>query len=231
MLKQIVSEKLGITLSAEQLRMFDIYYQILIEYNEHTNLTRITEREDVDVKHFYDSLSLAKTIDLTKINNLCDMGSGAGFPSIPLKIIYPDLKVTIIDSAGKRIAFLKLLVETLNLNDVHLVYNRIEKHAVEYQEVFDLVIARALGKLPMIIEMGIPMLKVGGLLIAYKGQNYQSEILDSKRALQKLGSKLIEEVRYTLPLDMGNRVHLVIEKKKHVSGYPRNFTAMKKKPL
>ena len=231
MLKQIKNKKLGVTLSAEQLKMFDTYYQILVTYNEHTNLTRITERKDVDIKHFYDSLSLAKTIDLTRISTLCDMGSGAGFPSIPLKIIYPELKVTIIDSAGKRIAFLKMLVETLNLNDVQLVYNRIEKHAAAYQESFDLVIARALGKLPMIIEMGVPMLKVGGMLIAYKGQNYESEILNSKRALQKLGSKLIEEIHYTLPLDMGNRAHLIIEKKKHVSGYPRNFTIMKKKPL
>ena len=231
MLKQIIWDGLNIEISKEQEKMFEQYYESLIAYNTHTNLTRITDKNDVDIKHFYDSLTLAKTIDLTKELTVCDMGAGAGFPSIPLKIIYPNLHITIIDSSGKRIAFLKSLIESLALKDVQLVYNRIEKHAQEHQEIFDVVVARALGKLPMIIEMGIPMLKVEGLLVAYKGQNYESEILDSKRTIQKLGSKLIDEIRYTLPLDMGKRAHLVIAKKKHVNGYPRNFAVMKKRSL
>ncbi len=231
MFKNDVLEGLEIELSDQQLKMFDLYYEQLIAYNEHTNLTRITERNEVNIKHFYDSLTLAKTLDLTAVRSLCDMGAGAGFPSIPLKFIYPHLNITIIDSLGKRIVFLKQLIETLDLRDVNLVYDRIEKHAENHQEVFDVVVARALGSLPLILEMGIPMLKTKGKLVAYKGHNYESELLDSKKTLLKLGSKLIEEERYDLPNDMGHRVHLVVEKMKHVHGYPRSFAIMKKKPL
>ncbi len=226
-----VLEGLGIDLSEEQLEQFDRYYDALISYNKHTNLTRITERDEVDIKHFYDSLTLAKTLDLSQATSLCDMGSGAGFPSIPLKLIYPHLEITIIDSLGKRIAFLKQLIETLDLRDVNLVYDRIEKHAKQHTEMFDVVTARALGRLPLILEMGIPMLKVNGMFIAYKGQNYESELLDSRRTLHMLGSKITDEIRYDLPNDMGSRVHIVVEKLKHIKGYPRSFAAMKKKSL
>ena len=231
MFSKDVLEGLGIVLSNHQINQFEVYYQALIVFNEHTNLTRITDREDVDVKHFYDSLTLAKSVDLSQVQTLCDMGSGAGFPSIPLKIIYPHLDITIIDSLGKRIAFLKELIETLKLDHVHLVYDRIESHALTHQETFDVVTARALGKLPMILEMGIPMLKTEGKLVAYKGQNHESELIDSKHALHVLGAKLLDEIPYELPYDMGHRVHLVILKLKHVKGYPRSFAVMKKKPL
>lgn len=231
MFKLDVLEGLGIELSEAQLKQFEVYYHELITFNEHTNLTRITERHEVDIKHFYDALTLAKTIDLTDVISLCDMGSGAGFPSIPLKIIYPHLQITIIDSLGKRIAFLKDLVEALKLEGVNLVYDRIEKHAEKHKQVFDVVTARALGKLPLILEMGIPMLKTNGLFIAYKGQNYESEVRDSKRALLKLNAKLIDEVRYDLPHDMGHHVHLVVQKLKHIHCYPRSFASMKKKTL
>lgn len=231
MFKEEVLKDLGIKLSDEQSHLFDVYYESLVAFNAHTNLTRITERHEVDIKHFYDSLTLAKTIDLSQVESLCDMGSGAGFPSLPLKIIYPHLEVTIIDSLGKRIAFLKELIEVLGLSGVSLVYDRIESHAQNHPLSFDVVTARALGKLPLIIEMGVPMLKEKGLLIAYKGQNYESEVLDSRHALLKLGSKLKDEIQYNLPDEMGHRVHLVIEKQKHVQGYPRSFAVMKKKPL
>lgn len=231
MFKKDVLEQLGIELSDEALKQFDLYYEALITYNKHTNLTRITERKDVDIKHFYDSLSLAKTLDLKAIETLCDMGAGAGFPSIPLKIIYPHLKVTIIDSLGKRIAFLKTLIETLALEDVYLVYDRIEKHAKTHQKMYDVVTARALGKLPLILEMGLPMVREGGYFVAYKGQNYVSEMIESRRAMQILKSSVKQEACYELPYQMGSRVHLVIQKDAHVTGYPRSFAAMKKKPL
>ncbi len=231
MFKNDLIKGLNIELSKEQIKQFDTYYHELISYNKHTNLTRITERHEVDIKHFYDSLRLAKTIDLTAVQSLCDMGSGAGFPSIPLKIIYPHLDITIIDALGKRIAFLKQLIEVLDLKSVNLIYDRIEKHAEKYQQVFDVVTARALGKLPMILEMGVPMLKVDGLFIAYKGHNYESELLDSKNAMQKLGLILQDEARYVLPYDAGQRIHLVFRKTKHVKGYPRSFAVIKKKPL
>ena len=200
-------------------------------YNEHTNLTRITNRDDVDIKHFYDSLALAKTLDLSQVKTLYDMGSGAGFPSIPLKLIYPHLEITIIDSLGKRIAFLKQLIETLDLKDIHLVYDRIETHAKSHQQACDVVIARALGRLPMILEMGIPMLKVDGRFVAYKGHHYKEELNESQQAMKRLETTLEHIVSYDLPKDMGHHVHLVFVKKQHVSGYPRQFAVMKKKPL
>jgi len=231
MFKEMVLENLGIDLSDDALKQFDRYYDALISFNKHTNLTRITQREDVDIKHFYDSLALVKTIDLSNVKTLCDMGAGAGFPSIPLKIAYPHLKVTIIDSLGKRITFLKQLIDTLDLKDVHLVYDRIENHAKSHQQTYDVVTARALGKLPLILEMGMPMVKKDGCFIAYKGSNYVDELIESKKALQILKGRLEVERSYELPDDKGGRVHLLIRKQNHVQGYPRSFAAMKKKPL
>ncbi len=231
MLKQIVLDGLNIALSDEQIQKFDIYYNELVTYNEQTNLTRITTRDDVDIKHFYDSLTLAKTIDLKDVNSMCDMGSGAGFPSIPLKLIYPHLEITIIDSLGKRIMFLKRLIEKLDLHNVDIVYNRIEKHAEEHQKMFDVVTARALGNLSLILEMGVPMLKVSGEFIAYKGRHYETELFDGKNAIKQLGVKLEKVSEYVLPFDMGNHVHLVFLKNQHITGYPRTFATMKKNPL
>jgi 16S rRNA (guanine527-N7)-methyltransferase len=232
MFKDDVKNELNIELSEQQLKQFDIYYKFLIEYNEITNLTRITDEEEVYYKHFYDSLTIVKSIDMHKINTLCDMGAGAGFPSIPLKIIYPHLKLTIIDSLGKRITFLKLLVEKLNLDNVFLVYDRIENYAKTHHDKFDLVTARALGKLPLILELGLPMTKMNSFFVAYKSKNYEEELSDSVNALNLLGGEVTKIIQFEIPNAFGDRVHILIKKhKKSPLMYPRSFSAIKKKSL
>lgn len=232
MFKDDIKENFNIDLTQKQMSQFIVYYEFLLEYNEITNLTRITEKEEVFYKHFYDSLTLIQSIDISKINTICDMGAGAGFPSIPLKILFPYLDVTIIDSLGKRITFLKLLLKKLKIDDVKLIYDRIENYAQSNLEKFDVVTARALGKLPLILELGLPMNKIDGYFIAYKSSIYKEEVELSKNALEVLGGKVEKIVDIKLPLAYGDRTHIVIKKYiKTPKIYPRPFATIKKKTL
>lgn len=228
--KSDVLEQLKINLNEEQLNQFELYYEKLIAFNTHTNLTTITEKKDVYYKHFFDSLTISYYID-NKSAKLCDMGSGAGFPSIPLKIVYPDLKITIIDSNNKRIRFLKELVALLNLKNVELIHNRIEVYALKNLKKFDYVTARALGNLTLITEMAVPMLKIGGTFIAMKGSQGEKELEEASNAINITGGKVISERYLQLPLEYGERSIYTIKKVKHVDGYPRQYQQMLKKPL
>jgi 16S rRNA (guanine527-N7)-methyltransferase len=229
--KQDIYQELGISISSEQESLFKLYFQELIAYNEHTNLTRITEEDEVYFKHFFDSLTILKVIDLSKVNSICDMGAGAGFPSIPLKIVYPHLEVTIIDSLQKRIKFLNLLCDKLKLSKVTLIHDRIENFALKQQDEFDIVTARALGNMQLILELGIPMTKVNGHFIAYKSNQYHDELASSKHAMHILKTSLEEVSEFDLPLDYGKRALLKFKKNAKVSGYPRTNAMMIKKPL
>jgi len=229
--KKHLLDGLNIEATKQQLNQFDIYYRYLIEYNKITNLTRITEIDDVYYKHFYDSLTLANTIDLHNDLSLCDMGSGAGFPSIPLKIMFPNLKITIVDSLNKRIVFLEKLLEKLGITDVILVHDRIEHFALQHKSSFDIVTARALGNMSLIAEMGIPITKINGKFIAYKGINYEEELKASNQGINILGGNVQKILKYELPRQLGTRNHIVIEKIKEVKKYPRQFSLMNKKPL
>jgi len=232
MFKDDIKKNLAVEISSNQLKQFDIYYNFLIEYNEITNLTRITDEEEVYYKHFYDSLTIVKSLDITKITTLCDMGAGAGFPSIPLKIMFPHLHITIIDSLGKRITFLKQLIEKLDLKNVTLIYDRIENYAKNHHNSFDLVTARALGKLNLILELGLPMNKVNSYFLAYKSKSYDEELTEASNALNLLGGKVIKVIPFEIPNAYGDRVHILIQKhKKSPSIYPRSFSAIKKKSL
>lgn len=222
---------LNIQLSEYQKNQFKNYFEYLIEYNKTTNLTRITEENEVYYKHFYDSLSLINVLDFTTVQTLCDMGAGAGFPSIPLKIVYPHLKITIIDSLGKRITFLEGLVQKLVLEDVELVHARSEVFALTHQLSYDVVTARALGHLTLILEMGIPMLKVNGVFIAPKGGSCESEIDESKRTIKLLGVELIQITKFEIPHEFGKRTNLLFKKIKHMKGYPRPYNQIVHKPL
>jgi|SRR5690625_1220045 len=228
--KEDLRKHFNILLTNEQLEMFEIYYKTLIEYNKHTNLTRIVYKEDVYYKHFYDSLTLSNHI-FNEEASLLDMGSGAGFPSIPLKIIYPNLKVTIVDSSKKRINFLKELTTKLKLKDIKLFHDRIEVFAHKNLNKYDYVTARALGHLNLITEYAIPTLKVGGRFLAMKSLNVNNEINESDNAFKVLHAQIINQINSELPNDYGNRTILIIEKKKHINGYPRKYSKMIKKPL
>ena len=223
-----IYELIGIRLTPIQLEQFTNYYQFLIEYNQHTNLTRITDEKEVYYKHFYDSLLLAKSVDMTKVETICDMGAGAGFPSIPLKIVYPHLTVTIVDSLNKRITFLTQLAERLNLERVIFIHDRAELFAHKHQAKFDLVTARALGALDLIVEMGLPMVKVGGRMIAPKSAKYQVEIDEALSLIKQVGGKIDKIDEIELPFDYGFRVNITINKIKHVSGFPRTYAQMLK---
>lgn len=227
--KADIREHFKIELSNQQMLMFETYYNLMIEYNKHTNLTTITNKDDAYYKHFYDSLTLIPYIKDGK--KLCDMGSGAGFPSIPLKIIFPNLKVTIIDSSNKRIKFLEQLVSILNLDDVTLVHDRIEIYGRANLEKFDYVTARALGRLNLILEMAIPLLKNKGYFLAMKGERGKEELIEAKNALKILNAKVTIETKLLLPHKYGERYILLIEKQSHIKGYPREYKQMISKPL
>jgi len=219
-----------INLTKEQIEAFDIYYQKLIAYNSHTNLTNITEETDVYYKHFYDSLTIIPFMNDFN-GSLCDMGSGAGFPSLPIKIIYPSLKVTIVDTSLKRIKFLEGLVEELNLKDVNLVHSRIEDFAIKNLKTFDYVTARALGSVSLISELGIPLLKTNGYFLMMKGSRGFEEINEAKNVFETLKSTVVNRMALELPNNYGNRTIIKIKKDSHVNGYPRKYQEILKKPL
>ena len=224
-------ETIDINLSKRQLEQFEIYFKFLVEYNEVVNLTAITEEEDVYIKHFYDSILLSKVVNLDDIKTLCDVGSGAGFPSIPLKILYPNLSVTIVDGLDKRIKFLALLCEKLGLTNVNLVHGRAEEYAAKHRESFDIVTARAVARFNILNELCIPLVKVGGHFISMKGKNAQEEIIEGN-SLKLLNGKIIKTEEYILPKEESKRVLIVIE---HFAEcpkkYPRAFASIKKNPL
>lgn len=227
---EVLKEK-GIILTDTQLQQFELYYQTLVEWNEKMNLTAITQKEDVYLKHFYDSLTISFDYDF-KDQSLCDIGAGAGFPSIPLKIVYPDLKVTIVDSLTKRITFLKHLSQVLNLSDVEAISARAEEYALSHRESFDIVSARAVARLNILDELCLPLVKVGGYFITLKGLKAKEELAEARQGIVKLGGKVIKEVDFTLTDESDHRSNIYIcKEKKTPIQYPRPFGKIKKKPL
>ena len=227
----------GITLSAEQMQQFADYYQLLVETNEHVNLTRITEKDEVYLKHFYDSITGAfaeprlESEELT----LCDIGAGAGFPSLPLKIAFPQLKVTIGDSLNKRIAFLEALVAKLGLTDVTLIHDRAETFSAKnspYREKFDIVTARAVARLSVLSELCLPAAKISGEFIAYKASAAPEELQQGGAAIKQLGGKVQKTVTLTLLETDEERNIIVIDKIKATPNkYPRRPGLPSKKPI
>lgn len=209
--------KIGIELSEQQMAQFKTYYELLVEWNQKINLTAITELEEVYLKHFYDSITLATTIDLSATDySLCDVGAGAGFPSIPLKIVYPNLEVSIVDSLNKRIKFLTLLAEELGLENVHLYHDRAETFGQNkaHREHYDLVTARAVARLNVLSELCLPLVKKGGQFLALKAAKSEEEVVESKKAIAILGGKLGEETEVSLPFSEDKRYIVAIDKKK-----------------
>ena len=217
----------GVSLSEEQKNQFQEYAQFLVEYNEKVNLTTITELEEIYEKHFYDSLLIGPFVKGQQ--SLCDVGSGAGFPGIPLKIIYPEIQLTIIEPLKKRVLFQKLLCERLGI-DVNIVNQRAED-ASEYRETFDVVTARAVANLNILAELCIPLVKKEGIFIAMKGSKGREELEQAKKATKELGCEL-EEVQENELSNNEKRMNIVYRKKRGTSAaFPRKYAAIKKKPL
>lgn len=209
-----------------------IYYEMLYETSKVMNLTTIVELEEAYIKHFYDSLLMSKVVDLTKELMLADIGTGAGFPGLVLKIVYPNLKVTLIEPIGKRCKFLQSVIDRLELKDIYVVNERAEDAVKKYRESFDIVTARAVASLNILSEICVPFVKINGLFIALKGSSYQEEIDNACQAVGKLKVKLTKKVLLELPLKLGERSILVYKKTDNTPNiYPRLYAKIKKNPL
>lgn len=210
---------------------FKTYYEFLVSENEKYNLTSITNYNEVTIKHFEDSLALGKALDLSKVTTLVDVGTGAGFPGVPLKMAYPHLKVTLIEPTGKKCSFLNQLVLKCDLKDVIIVNDRAE-NCSSLRETFDVATSRAVGSLSMLLELCIPLLRVNGVLVAMKGPDFEEELKGITHALKCLRASVVRINPYELSSGMGKRTLITIRKNEVTSKeYPRPFATMKKKPL
>ena len=223
-------EKLNIKLSEYQINLLEKYYELLISWNKKINLTRITEKNEVYLKHFYDSLTLIKAIDLNKNLYVCDIGTGAGFPGIVLKIVFPNLKIVLVDSLGKRIEFLNEVINKLNLTNIITINERAEIYIKNNIEKFDLITCRAVSKLNIISEICIPGLKINGYFIPMKAQI--DEEIKNIEFINKLSCKIENIISFKLPKENSTRNLIIIKKigKKNIM-YPRSFEKIKKRPL
>ncbi len=225
---------LGISLTEEQINQFLIYYEMLVEWNEVMNLTAITEYEDVMKKHFIDSISLIKAYDVSKQVKVIDVGTGAGFPGLALKIAYPELQVTLLDSLNKRIQFLDAVIDKLGLTGVETIHGRAEDFAKpgKLREQFDLCVSRAVANLSTLSEYCLPFVKVGGQFISYKSEKISEEKELAGKAISMLGGKIKSQVEFTLPDSDIYRNLFIIEKSKETpKKFPRKAGLPSKEPL
>ena len=224
------ANKLGINLSNESLDKLEEYYQILQEENSKYNLTRIIEEKGVYLKHFYDSLTITKIVNIDN-QSICDLGSGAGFPGLVLAICFPNTKVTLIESNGKKCSFLNLVKDKLNLNNVTVVNKRVEEYAKENREIFDIVTARAVAPLKHLLEYGIPLVKVDGFFIAMKS-NTENEEQNIDNYYKKLFIKEEQRLIFNLPIEESLRTLIKYKKEQLTNSiYPRRYSEIKKKEI
>ena len=234
---QILEQKLGelgIKQDQNQLERFHKFYQLLIEWNKVMNLTGITEYEDVVEKHFVDSLSIIKAIDLSRIHTVIDVGTGAGFPGIPLKIAFPHLRVVLLDSLNKRIKFLDEVISQLGLTEIRTIHGRAEEYArkEEYREQFDLCVSRAVSNLSTLSEYCLPYIQVGGIFVPYKSGEIDDEVEQSKKAVRILGGNIKDVMKFELPGTDIHRSFVLIHKEQHTQKkYPRKAGIPAKEPL
>lgn len=225
----------GIQLNDQQMAQFNRYFELLVEWNEKINLTAITALEEVYLKHFYDSLTVAMHVEMTDQEYcLVDVGSGAGFPSIPLKIALPNLDITIVDSLNKRINFINEVVNELGLEGVHAYHDRAETFGQnpQFRGQFDFATARAVARLNLLAEFCLPLVKKDGQFLAMKAQKSDDEIEEAKHAIAILGGKFVEDIQFDLPAEAGERHILRIEKPKETPNkYPRKPGKPAKSPL
>ncbi|EOS49137.1 16S rRNA (guanine(527)-N(7))-methyltransferase RsmG [Lachnospiraceae bacterium MD335] len=227
-------EALGICLNEFQLKQFMRYYALLVEWNSFMNLTAITEYDEVCTKHFLDSLSLCKALDCTRELTVIDVGTGAGFPGIPLKIAFPNLSITLLDSLGKRVNFLKEVIGALGLEGIEAIHGRAEDYAKPnmLREQFDVCVSRAVANLSSLSEYCIPYVKVGGLFISYKSEKLAEEKAAAEHAVSLLGGEFLEQVEFFLPNSDIYRNLVVIKKGKCTpKKYPRKAGVPTKEPL
>jgi 16S rRNA (guanine527-N7)-methyltransferase len=231
---QYCLKELKINLTKEQVDQFKLYQQELLKWNQKFNLTSITEPRQVEIKHFIDSVSCLKFIDSSKSFEIIDIGSGAGFPGIPIKIIYPNINIRLIDATQKKVDFCKHILKILNFDPNAVIAGRAEELAqsVEYRENFDIAISRAVANLPVLLELMLPFVRIGGSAIAMKGKNIQQELASTEKALEVLGGKIENITQEFLPILNEERNLITIRKVNPTPGkYPRRSGVPLKKPL
>ena len=222
--------KLGLNLTDKQLAEFDIYCKELLEYNKHTNLTAIRNVEDVYLKHFYDSLTIVKNINLDK-ELVIDVGTGPGFPGVVLKIVFPNINLTLLDSNNKKTKFLSYICKKLEFKDVIIINDRIENFVKNNRYKFDIVTARAVSHLRIISELCLPLLNDEGVFIALKG-DVTTELEETKETLRVLNSSVINISEFLLPIENSKRTILSIKRNNEIPNtYPRSYDKIVKKPL
>lgn len=229
-----LSREWNIELTDKQLEQFQIYYEYLVEVNQVMNLTAITQKEEVIVKHFLDSLSIASIIDMSQVNKLIDVGTGAGFPGIPLKIAFPHLQITLMDSLNKRVKFLNETGEKIGVGNQIAIHSRAEElgKKKEYREQYDLCVSRAVANMSTLSEYCMPFVKVGGTFVSYKGNNASEEIERAVCAIEKLGGSIEKQFEFVLPESDINRTFVLIKKVKQTPNqYPRKAGMPAKEPL
>jgi len=222
--------KLGIEINEDRIKKLDKYHELLVEYNKVMNLTGITEKEEVYLKHFYDSLTIVKTVNLKEETSLCDIGTGAGFPGLVLKIIFPNLKITLLDSLNKRVEFLKVVIDELKLDDIEVIHARAEEYALKNRNKFDITTARAVAHLSILLEYAIPMTKENKYFIALKA-NVNEELIEINNALLKLNTILVKKEEFDLPIENSKRTIVMFKKNKDNIKFPRKNSEIKKNRL
>jgi 16S rRNA (guanine527-N7)-methyltransferase len=226
--------KLGISLSTPQLQQFEVYYKELVSWNERVNLTAITDYQDVQLKHFLDSLTAASVSDLTLPLTVLDVGTGAGFPGIPLKIIFPSLQMTLLEATAKKTVFLKHLIAVLGVSNVAVIAGRAEEiaHQPQYRESFDLVLSRAVAPLPALVELTVPFCKISGKFVALKKGEISQELAQSQKVVDIMGGILKETRKIELKEFEDQRCLVIIDKLKPTPArYPRRAGMPEKRPM
>jgi len=226
-----ILEKRRLALRDNQQDQFRRYFELLVEWNDRMNLTGITDESEVYAKHFYDSLDPFLEMDMSDVKTVCDVGTGAGFPGVPLAIAYPEIQFYLIDSLGKRIRFLNFCIKELAITNVRAKHIRAEDFAAKKREYFDLVTSRAVARLPILAELCAPLVKVGGSLVVLKGPAGFTELEEAKQGPSKLGLAH-KKTNRTSTAEVGERVNIYFEKISETPRkYPRQFGQIKKKPL
>lgn len=228
------AESFGIQLTNQQVDQFFEYYRLLVQWNEFMNLTAITEMEEVMEKHFVDSLALSKAAEVGNIETLIDVGTGAGFPGIPLKIAYPHLRVVLLDSLNKRVKFLNTVIEALGLTDIQAVHGRAEDAARQkaYREQFDAAVSRAVANMASLSEYCLPFIKVGGVFVPYKSGNIEEELKDAGKAVKTLGGTIRRVEKFQLPdTDIERSLVLIKKTERTDKRYPRKAGLPSKEPI
>lgn len=231
---RVKAEQIGVMLTTKQLEQFDTYYHRLIEKNKVMNLTAITEYQEVIDKHFVDSLLLAGVRDLTGEMSVIDVGTGGGFPGIPLKIAFPNLKITLLDSLNKRVNFLNEVIEELQLQEIEAIHSRAEDAGqnIKYREKYDLCVSRAVANLSALSEYCLPFVKPSGCFISYKSTNIDEELKQAGKAIKVLGGRLEQPVTVQIPETDIYRQFIMIQKKSHTPKvYPRKAGTAAKNPI